>query len=282
MRSPRGLAGIGQAASGAGPVPADRRRLRHELRPAALQSAFALWLQPRFSLADGTLCGAEAQTRWPRRGSIGTPASFMPMAEECGLADEVTGWSIAASCGAASAWLPGFSDAPDPPAPYVSVSVTHGMEPAALLGHVAKALARTCLAPDRLHIEIPIQSRRLADEDLAFMLSALADCGIGTVLAGFGGAIADLLPLKMLPLTAVKLDRSLIRELPHDRSAGALASCTIAYAHGLGAFVIAEGVETVQQREFLRKAGCDQAQGGLFGGFTSAELYVRQGTSQTV
>jgi EAL domain-containing protein (putative c-di-GMP-specific phosphodiesterase class I) len=238
-----------------------RRRLRQDIRHAAANGAFSLWLQPRYSLADGSLRGAEAQIRWPHRGSIGTPSAFMPLVEACGLTDMVAAWTLTAACAAAQSWPNG----PGPP-PYVALTVPNwSLDELRLPGHVAAALAETELCPERLDIAVSETGLAEAGEDKLLMLCALRDLGIGLTLDECGGPSANLLTLARFPLTAVKLDRSLVRDLPADRTAASVTSAIITLGHALGVAIIAAGVETPAQRDFLLQAGCDQAQGALFG-----------------
>jgi EAL domain-containing protein (putative c-di-GMP-specific phosphodiesterase class I) len=125
-------------------------------------------------------------------------------------------------------------------------------------------------------LEIEIAESTLADSgsDVLLALSALCDLGVGVALDGFGSGSASLLTLKHLPLTTVKLDRSLIRELPRDWSAQALIDAAIGCAHALGAGVVAIGVETEAQRELLARLGCDYAQGALYGPALTAERFA--------
>jgi EAL domain-containing protein (putative c-di-GMP-specific phosphodiesterase class I) len=246
-----------------------RRRMRQEIRHAAAAEAFVLWLQPRYSLIDGALRGAEAQIRWPHRGSIGTQADFMPLVEECGLSDMLAGWAMTAACHAARGWNSAAA-----PAPYVCLSVPGwSLEEGRLLDHVADALTQTGLPPDGLHLALEDSGLAQVGEDGLLALCALADLGIGLSLEGFGADTANLLGLKQFPLTSVKLDRSLVRDLPHDKAAAVLARCAIACAHGLGATAVAAGVETEAQRDFLIAAHCDEAQGALFGRLVVAESF---------
>jgi EAL domain-containing protein (putative c-di-GMP-specific phosphodiesterase class I) len=245
-----------------------RRRLRQEIRQAAASESFALWLQPRFRLDDGALCGAEVQVRWPHRGSIGTQAAFLPLIEECGLSDMLAGWTMKAACRAACRWKAAAT------APYIALSVPGwSLDNARLLAHIAAALAETGLPSERLEVGFDDAALTQGGEDGLLALCALADLGVRLTLDGFGAGSANLLHLKQFPIAGVKLDRSLVRDLPHDQAAATLTRCVAACAHGLGAEVVAAGVETPAQRDFLTQAGCDEAQGSLFGGLAAADEF---------
>jgi EAL domain-containing protein (putative c-di-GMP-specific phosphodiesterase class I) len=246
-----------------------RRRLRQEIRRAAASECFALWLQPRFSLHDGTLCGADAQVRWPHRGSIGTQAAFMPLIEECGLSDMLAGWTMKAACHAARDWGAAANS------PYVALSVNGwALQKSRLVHHVTAALEETGLPPEQLDIALDDSGLAQAGEDGLLALCALADLGVRLSLDSFGAEAANLLNLRLFPVTGMKLDRSLVRDLPHDKAAATLAQCVAACAHGLGVTVVAAGVETEAQRDFLIQAGCDQAQGSLFGQLVAADNFA--------
>jgi EAL domain-containing protein (putative c-di-GMP-specific phosphodiesterase class I) len=262
-----GLAIRRQACSRLAPTP-QRRRLRQEIRQAAAAEAFALWLQPRFSLSDGSICGADTQVRWPHRGSIGTQTAFMPLIAECGLTDMLAGWTMKAACRAAHSWSTAAT------IPYVALSVpAWSVEQCRLLHHVTTALGDTGLPPEQLDIALDDAGLAQAGKNGLLALCALADLGVRLTLDAFGAAAANLLDLKLFPVSGLKLDRSLVRDLPHDKAAATLTQCVVACAHGLGVTVVAAGVETAAQRDFLIQAGCDEAQGSLFGQLVTAESF---------
>jgi len=237
------------------------RRLRQELRGAVQARDFVLMYLPRRGLADGRATGAQAQLRWPRRGGGLTPAaSFMPLLQEMELGGTIAAWCLDQACRAASAW----------PGGQVSVGVPHAvLQDGSLAGHVATALERAGLAPERLEIELtePALAPALDDSHVETLLtlSALRDLGVGIALDGFGSVSASLLTLKHLPLTALCLDRSLVRDLPDDREAAAVVLAAARFAQALEVGMVACGVETQAQRDFLRRAGCQAAQGAFIG-----------------
>jgi EAL domain-containing protein (putative c-di-GMP-specific phosphodiesterase class I) len=227
----------------------DTRRLRQDLRQAVRDGAFVLGFQQRRGLRDDEPCGAEAQLRWPRRGRGVVQANvFMPLIEECGLTDQLVAWSLHAACQAALTW----------PSGAVSVSVpAAAARTGRLLTLVGDALYTTGLDPERLEIAL-IENAVCCDcADTLLSLSALRDLGVSVALDEFGRAGACLLKLRRLPLTAVKLDRSLTRDMLVDQAACAMIRAVIAYAHSLDVQVVAAGVETDLQRTTLQLAGCD-------------------------
>jgi EAL domain-containing protein (putative c-di-GMP-specific phosphodiesterase class I) len=238
-------------------TPGEDRRQRQELRHAAQTGGFQLAFQPRRNLAHDVTVGAALQLRWPRRGGGTTPANgFMPLLESLGLAGDVAAWALDGACVAAAAW----------PRGQICVAADAGaLRQGKLLLQVAHALAVSGLAPERLELDIAEPALAEESSETLFTLAALRDLGVGVALDRFGSESASLLPLKRLPLTAVKLDRSLVRDLPDDAEAAAIVAAVIQFAHALEVTVVACGVETAAQGEFLRRNGCDEAQGSLCG-----------------
>ena len=249
-------------AAPAGPSRAAGRRVRRELQQAAQAGAFELGFQPRRDLARNAIIGAALQLRWPRkRGGLTPVTGFMSLLERHGVAGEVAEWALESACHAAAAWACGqVSVAAD------AASLADGM----LLGQVGRALASSGLAPDRLEIGLSEAALTADSNENLFTLAALRDLGVGVALDGFGSESASLLPLKRLPLTAITLDRSLIRDLPDDREAAAIVQAATEFAHALDVTVVACGLETEEQAAFLRRIGCDEAQGSLCGRVVSA------------
>jgi EAL domain-containing protein (putative c-di-GMP-specific phosphodiesterase class I) len=247
------------------------RQVRQDLRQASQDHAFALMFQPRLALKSGAVCGVQAHLRWPRRRGGRTPAgAFVPLLDQCGVADEVAAWMLGAACQAARAW-------PDLP---VCIGVPAScLRQGSLLGHIGHALAESGLPAENLHIELTATMLSGDATDTLLALAALRDRGVGIVLDEFGQDTACLLTLKNLPLTAVKLDRTLVRDLATDQDATALATAAIHFAHALGIHAVANGLETQAQRTTLRRAGCDQAQGAYCGRLMGAEtlrVFLRQ------
>jgi EAL domain-containing protein (putative c-di-GMP-specific phosphodiesterase class I) len=236
---------------------AERRRLLHDLREAIERETFVLHYQPRLSLAVGTMEGAEALLRLPhaRRGVI-SPAAFIPLAERTGLINDIGAWVLRTACREATTW---------PGRVTVSVNVSpRQLHDGALLGQVTRALGESGLSADRLELELTESMLIDFDEDLLFALSALRDQGIGLALDDFGVGFASLATLRKLPLTVMKLDRSLVRGLPDDPEDAAIVRAVTATGHALGLTVVGEGIETIGQKDFLAVIGTDQGQGYLF------------------
>lgn len=224
------------------------RALRHR--------EFSLYYQPQFSIDDGRLVGLEALLRWqtPRSG-LKYPAEFVPAAEETGLIVDIGGWVLEAACAQIALWR---EQGMSPPRLAVNVSALQ-LKSNGFVEGLERLLARHALAP--ASIELEVTEAVLADPDIAEALRQLAARGIRLALDDFGSGETSLAHLRQHPISVVKVDRSLIEEIPHDPTAAALGATVIAMAHALGKTVVAEGVETIDQLEFLRERACDVAQG---------------------
>jgi EAL domain-containing protein (putative c-di-GMP-specific phosphodiesterase class I) len=245
------------------PPPSDRRQLARDLVTATRRGAFTLLMQPRVRLSDGHVVGAEATLRWPRRRHGALPLhAFAALAERLGLLGEISAWLLREACAVAACWPEPLRVAVDLPLPRASDNLPR---------RVCAALEASGLDPDRLDLELPETWPLTDDVEGLLMLSALRDLGIGLVLAAFGGAVASLTALRRLPLTAVKLDRALVRGVAADPDDTAVVRATATASRALGLELWAEGVESEPQRMALIAAGCRQAQGYLFGSAVPAD-----------
>jgi len=240
-----------------------QRRLERDLKTAVFAGGLVLHYQPRLALGSGAIVAAEALLRWPhpRLGLI-SPATFIPIAERTNLITEIGGIVLRGACLEAVPWLAAAAGAA-PPAVSVNVSarqITGG----AVLGQIAAALDASGLPAERLELELTESTMLETSLETTLTLAAVRDLGVGIALDDFGTGYASLATLKRLPLTAVKLDRSLIRALPEDREDAAIVQALVATGHALGLTVVAEGIETEVQRAFLAGIGCDEGQGFLF------------------
>lgn len=238
-----------------------RLTLDIELRHAMARGELRLYYQPVVALDTGTILGAEALVRWehPKRGLIG-PVAFIGAAEESGLVVELGQWVLAEAARQVAQW---HSEGHDHV--YVAVNVSgrqikHGILPR----QVRQALEFSGALPSWIEIEITEHS---LVEDLQANLDSLAslrEMGMRMAIDDFGTGLSSLAYLKRLPLNKLKIDRSFVRELPEQRDDVAIATAVISMARALGLMVVAEGVETPEQRDALRQMGCDYAQGYLF------------------
>jgi EAL domain-containing protein (putative c-di-GMP-specific phosphodiesterase class I) len=242
----------------------NERWLHRGLTAAVANGGFVLHYQPRISLADGRQVGAEALIRWPhrKRGYI-SPSTFIPVAERTGHIIRIGGWVLETACKEAARWDEGC----------VSVNVSaRQLADHALVGHVAHALECSGLEPELLELELTESMLLEVSRETLLTLSAIRDLGVGLALDDFGTGFASLAMLRRLPLTAMKLDRSLVRELPGSFEDAAIVRAIVQTGHALGLTVVGEGIETESQRSFLASTGCEEGQGALFSPAVPADM----------
>ncbi|MFB9241086.1 EAL domain-containing protein [Massilia antarctica] len=238
----------------------ERMRLETGLRQALANGELLLHYQPKFEISTRTMVGAEALVRWldPRRGLV-PPAEFIPLAEATGLIVQLGEWVLEAACAQAALWqaagLPPFR---------LAVNVSAREFSAALPGRVSDTLARYQLDPSWLELEITESTLMHDIERVIAIMDRITALGVSLSLDDFGTGYSSLSYLKRFPIDTLKIDRSFTTGLPFDGNDCAIASTIISIGRQLRHKVIAEGVETVQQLEFLRDAGCDEVQGYLF------------------
>lgn len=217
---------------------------------------FALHYQPQFELRSGELMGLEALVRWPSpREGMRFPKDFLPAAEESGLIVELGAWVIESACQQFALWR---SQGIAPARLTLNVSVQQ-LRQADFPQLVQSNLERARLPPQVL--ELDFTESAFAEESSRHGLRALAALGVRLALDDFGTGYSSLTYLRAHPIDALKIDGSFMQEVPHNAEACRLAQSIIDMAHGLAKLVIAEGVETLAQLQFLRDHGCDLAQG---------------------
>jgi EAL domain-containing protein (putative c-di-GMP-specific phosphodiesterase class I) len=235
-----------------------RRRLAGDLRGALGRGELALHYQPRIRLSDGQRTGAEALLRWhhAQRGEV-PPATFIPIAEGSDLIVAIGGW-VLRQAAADAARIPALGR--------VSVNISaRQIAAGALPGQVDAALAESGLPPERLELELT-ESLLLAEApEVAAMLHGLRDRGIALALDDFGAGYASFGRLRRLPFTTLKLDHSLVANLPEDAADTAILRAIRDLGRALDLRVVAEGVERPEQRDALIGLGFEEAQGYLFG-----------------
>ncbi|MES2717784.1 MAG: EAL domain-containing protein [Pseudomonadota bacterium] len=238
----------------------DRLHLETQLRRALERREFVLHYQPRVDVLSGRIVGAEALIRWQHaeRGLV-PPNDFIPMVEDSGLVIPMGEWAIGEVCRQIAAWR-SAGMAPVPVA--VNLASTHLREPA-LPGLVRDALALHDVPAQLLGIEVT-ESILLADPEVSIAIaSQLCALGVQLSIDDFGTGYSSLSYLKRLPIAALKIDRSFVRDLDTDPDDEAIVSAIIALAHSLKLRVVAEGVETRSQLAFLQSRHCDEYQGFL-------------------
>jgi len=235
--------------------------LESDLREGLKQGQLVLHYQPQLD-ASGHVTGVESLVRWqhPQRGMV-SPAEFIPLAEETGLILPLGLWVLETACRQLVQW------APDPVRAdlCIAVNVSAGeMHQADFVEQVQAVLARTGANPRRLKLELT-ESLLLKDiEDTIAKMHRLKALGVSFSLDDFGTGYSSLSYLKRLPLEQLKIDQSFVRDVLTDPNDAAIARTVVALAHSLGLSVIAEGVETRDQRDWLAQQGCNAYQGYLF------------------
>jgi diguanylate cyclase (GGDEF)-like protein/PAS domain S-box-containing protein len=240
----------------------ERLTLESELRAAIECDHLVAYFQPKVQLADGRLAGAEALVRWnhPERGVI-SPGRFIPVAEASDLIVDLGDWMLTAVCRQLALWreagLPDLTVA-------VNLAARHFRDPG-LVARLEGLLAAHGLNARALELELTESTLLEASERTVETLRALQLLGIGLAIDDFGTGYSNLGYLKRLPITALKIDQSFVRDLVADPDDRILSATIVSLGHSLGLKVVAEGVETEEQRRILLEQGCDLAQGYRFG-----------------
>jgi EAL domain-containing protein (putative c-di-GMP-specific phosphodiesterase class I) len=246
------------------------RQLRdeHALRRAVERRELLLHYQPLVALADGRIAGLEALLRWrhPERGLV-PPTEFIRVAEETGLVFAIGRWTLSEACRAAAGWRHLL---PEGLAVSANVSGVEFSQPD-LARQVEAAVREAGLEPERLRLEIT-ESAIMRDAEAAVaMLKRVKDLGSGLSIDDFGTGYSSLAYLLRFPADTLKIDRSFVAALGRGEREDRLVAAMISMAHGLGMDVVAEGIETVEQRDALRALGCGYGQGYLFSRPVAAE-----------
>jgi len=249
------------------------------LRAAVEAKQFVLHFQPRVDMVSGLVVGAEALIRWqhPEHGLV-QPEDFIALAEETGLIVPIGAWVIDAICAHQAAWLKAGAAMVPIAANVSSVQLDHSD----IVRTVSDALARHSLFARHLHLELTESSVMKDPVAAAEVLRRLRELGVGLALDDFGTGHSSLAYLKRFPFTRVKIDRTFISDITHSAEDAAIASAIITIAHRMGLKVVAEGVETQGQFNYLSMQGCDEMQGFYFSPAVSAEMfedYLRGGRS---
>jgi diguanylate cyclase (GGDEF)-like protein/PAS domain S-box-containing protein len=239
-----------------------RVALESDIRHGIAQGQFVLYFQPQIS-GDNRTTGAEVLLRWPHptRGMV-PPNEFIPLAEDTSLILPLGNWVLETACNQLTAW------AKDPGTEHLTLAVNvsaRQFRQQDFVSYVSDLIQYTGANPRRLKLELT-ESMLVKDvEDTIAKMVALKAQGIGFSLDDFGTGYSSLSYLKRLPLDQLKIDQSFVRDLMTDPNDASIARTVIALGHSLGLNVIAEGVETAEQRAFLAAQGCDAYQGYLFG-----------------
>ena len=238
-----------------------RLALESRLRRALEREEFVLHYQPQVAMADERIVGVEALVRWqdPEEGLI-PPDRFIPLAEETGLIVPLGDWVMRQACRQMRQWR----DAGLPPLTLaVNLSAQQFAQPG-LAEQVAALLAETRLPAGCLELELTESILMQHTAHGQASLDALRALGVALSIDDFGTGYSSLAYLKRLPIDKLKIDKSFVQGIPDDRNDAEIATTVIAMARNLRLRVLAEGVETIAQRDFLHAAGCDTYQGYLF------------------
>jgi diguanylate cyclase (GGDEF)-like protein len=254
----------------------ERADLEADLRRALDASQFVLHYQAQVN-GNGRVTGAEVLVRWqhPQRGMV-SPADFIPLAEDTGLILPLGHWVLETACTQLALW----ASLPEMAHLTVAVNVSaHQFTQKDFVAQVQAVLRSTGANPQRLKLELT--ESLLVDNigQIIDTMTALKASGVGFALDDFGTGYSSLSYLKRLPLDQLKIDQSFVRDVLIDPNDAAIARTIVALAQSLGLGVIAEGVETAEQRDFLAGSGCHAYQGYLFSrplALTGFETLVRQ------
>ena len=244
-----------------GTAAAERLSLESELHTAIDERQFLVYYQPQIDVSDNVVVGLEALVRWqhPTRGLL-PPEEFITLAEETGLIVPLGEQVLRMACEEALRW-----QMPDSRPLPVAVNVSgRQLRDSSLLDTITRVLAETGLASGLLEIELTETATLGEGGSSENLLHELHKTGIGIALDDFGTGYSSLSHLRRLPISRLKIDRHFVNGLPADRGSAAVVSATIGLAESLGLAVVAEGVETAEQLEFLRAHGCREVQGFLF------------------
>lgn len=237
---------------------AERLRLENDLHRALERQEFELHFQPRVSVANGLACGIEALIRWrhPERGLV-LPGHFIPVAEDTGLIVPIGEWVINEACRQGTAWC--AAGLPQIP---VAVNLSpRQFRQSNLVDTVARAIERHGWPCNLLELEITEGVLMQQTSDTLKTLEALNRLGVGLAIDDFGTGYSSLSYLKRFPVDFLKIDQSFVRDIAVDPDDATIVTAIIGLAHSLGLTVVAEGVENASQLDFIREAGCDEAQG---------------------
>jgi diguanylate cyclase (GGDEF)-like protein/PAS domain S-box-containing protein len=236
-----------------------RLRLETDLRHAIDRDELRVFYQPMVRIKSGSVIGYEALIRWqhPVKGLV-PPSDFIPLAEETGLVVPIGEFVLREACRQMSVWMDGSEMAMS-----VNISGRHFAHGELLL-HINDALAHSNLRPSALHVEVTesaiIQQPRMARE----LIDEIRDLGCGIALDDFGTGFSSLSYLHQFPIDRLKIDASFVRGAPTRPKNVEIIRSILSLARGLGIEVIAEGIETEEERELLESLGCEYGQGYLF------------------
>ena len=249
----------------------ERQSIEESLRRALERHEFALHYQPKINLGTGAITGAEALIRWthPTRGPI-SPAQFIPVAEDCGLILPIGNWVLRQACQQSQAWvdagLPAVTMA-------VNVSAMEFRDENFLQG-LFEILRETGLNPRDLELELTESVLMKHVDSTAGVLQVLRKIGVQVAIDDFGTGYSSLSYLRKFPIDALKIDQSFVQHIPIGADDAVIVTAVISMARSLKLRVVAEGVETQEELDFLKAHQCDEAQGHYFSRAVPAEQFA--------
>jgi diguanylate cyclase len=239
----------------------ERVQLESDLHNAVTQNQFELYYQPKVDTRTGEVRSAEALIRWvhPTRGIV-SPAEFIPLAEECGLIGAIGGWVIREACRQTRAWqIDGV------PTLRVSVNLSASQfRDSGLVDSIRRALDDADLQARYLEVELTESAVMSDPEKSIAILEQLSAMGVLVSVDDFGTGYSSMSYLRRFPIDKLKIDRVFIDEIVSRQEDASIVRAIVSLAHSLRLKVVAEGVETPAQLEFLKTAGCDEYQGYHF------------------
>jgi diguanylate cyclase (GGDEF)-like protein/PAS domain S-box-containing protein len=246
--------------------------MESRLRHAISANQLCVYYQPQVDIATRRIVGAEALVRWqdPERGLI-TPANFIPLAEETGLISIIGEWVLKEACLQGKRWI-------ESGVPFFTLAVNispHQFQRGNIVDSVSKILLETEFPAGRLELELTESALMQQEENAVRMLHLLRAQEIRLAIDDFGTGYSSLAYLKRFPLDILKIDKSFVDDIPFHLDDMEIAATIIAMGHSLGFKVLAEGVETIDQLNFLQAKGCDMYQGYLTSPAVPAEEFEK-------
>ena len=259
----------------------ERLLLKSKLRRALERNEFVLRYQPKVELGSGKVVGAEALLRWrlPGHGDI-APAQFIPLAEESRLILDIGAWVLNQVCSDYAGWQ---KELDDPGLVAINLSLKE-LSQASFIPRCRSVFERHAVSPSRVELEITETTLMMDAERTLPLLDELRAMGVHLSIDDFGTGYSSLSALQQFPISTLKIDKSFVRNAATDPDDATIVRTIIEMGRSLGLQVLAEGIETEDQRDFLLMSGCQFGQGRLFGEPVSAddflEMVLRQATGE--
>jgi diguanylate cyclase (GGDEF)-like protein/PAS domain S-box-containing protein len=259
----------------------ERLLLKSKLRRALERNEFLLRYQPKVDLGTGKVVGSEALLRWrlPGHGEI-APAQFIPLAEESRLILDIGAWVLNQVCSDYAAWQ---KELDDPGLVAINLSLKE-LSQASFIPRCRSVFEKHGVSPGRVELEITETTLMMDAERTLPLLDELRAMGVHLSIDDFGTGYSSLSALQQFPIGTLKIDQSFVRNAATDPDDATIVRTIIEMGRSLGLLVLAEGIETEEQRDFLVRSGCQYGQGRLFGEPVSAdeflEMVLRQATGE--